>query len=141
MMKISRKFRQFCSSEICGDNAQGYVKICEISTKKVCMHGPFRHHHPLGSIPSISSGQVRVRPWPWEFLRRRGRGWKPPRPEVFRRPPTRRPRRPAGATKRRPRTPASTRRSRSTIKLEGSIGEGSNHSNFSHQSSVKILSE
>ena len=25
-------------------------------------------------------------------------------------------------------------------KFEGSIGEGSNHSNFSHQSSVKILS-
>ena len=26
-------------------------------------------------------------------------------------------------------------------KLKGSIGEGSNHSNFSHQSSVKILSK
>ena len=31
--------------------------------------------------------------------------------------------------------------SRSSPKLKGSIGEGSNHSNFSHQSSVKILSK
>ena len=29
----------------------------------------------------------------------------------------------------------------STPKLKGSIGEGSNHSNFSHQSSVQILSK
>ena len=29
----------------------------------------------------------------------------------------------------------------SYAKLKGSIGEGSNHSNFSHQSSVKILSK
>ena len=29
----------------------------------------------------------------------------------------------------------------SALKLKGSIGEGSNHSNFSHQSSVKILSK
>ena len=24
------------------------------------MHGPFRHHHPSGSIPPISSAQVRA---------------------------------------------------------------------------------
>ena len=28
-----------------------------IFAEKVCMHGPFRHHHPSGSIPSISSAQ------------------------------------------------------------------------------------
>ena len=35
----------------------------------------------------------------------------------------------------------SSPRKRSAPKLKGSIGEGSNHSNFSHQNSVKILSE
>ena len=35
--------------------------------------------------------------------------------------------------------PSRNSRSASAPKLKGSIGEGSNHSNFSHQSSVKIL--
>ena len=30
-------------------------KVC----MHACMHGSFRHHHPPGSIPSISSGQVK----------------------------------------------------------------------------------
>ena len=34
-----------------------FVKIREILREKVCMHGPFRHLHPTGSIPSISSAQ------------------------------------------------------------------------------------
>ena len=38
------------------------MKIGEIEfnflTEKACMHGPFRHQHPSGSIPSISSAQV-----------------------------------------------------------------------------------
>ena len=34
------------------------IKIREFLTEKVCMHGIFRHHHPSGSIPSISSAQV-----------------------------------------------------------------------------------
>ena len=34
------------------------VKIREILAEKICMHGPFRHHHLSGSIPSKSSAQV-----------------------------------------------------------------------------------
>ena len=29
---------------------------------KACMHGPFGHHRPSGSIPSISCAQVRLGP-------------------------------------------------------------------------------
>ena len=29
------------------------VKVRELLTEKVCVHGPFRHRHPSGSIPSI----------------------------------------------------------------------------------------
>ena len=43
------------------------MQIREILTETVCMHGPFRHHHP--PIPSISSAQVGLasgmgRHWP-----------------------------------------------------------------------------
>ena len=69
--------------------------------------------------------------------RRRLRPRRPRRcPRPRRRPRLPRRRRPPKGRRRPPRR---KRRSRLLPKLKGSIGEGSNHSNFSHQSSVKIL--
>ena len=63
---ISRKIqnsRNFLKIIIIVRALQKFVKfkfkIREILTDKVYMHGPFRHHHLSGPIPSISSAQVR----------------------------------------------------------------------------------
>ena len=58
LLRICKKYVEFIN--ILRDLRKLFVKIREILTGKVCMHGPFRHHHPSGSIPPISSAQVRA---------------------------------------------------------------------------------
>ena len=115
------------SFQMSGKSSKEGKSACFFQSLNKKVGGGRRHLHRAHPLPS-SEDHPRAERCAWPTPRE-----TPPR------------RAGAAAASLRRAAPPPGRRSRRSMrpppKLKGSIGEGSNHSNFSHQSSVKILSK